>query len=87
MAIKSISVISVKQTKNQTLKDSLTPTEKKVLILMLNSGLVSGKVRNKIFEINKTGNNTADVNVKTIVKSIVLGRSEIVSHRVKIKYS
>ena len=54
---------------------------------MLNAGLNEGQVRKKVFHISKTGNNTAEVVVGTITKSILLGRNEIVKQRVKIKYS
>ena len=88
--IATISRISVTSEKNiglQIIKDRITPTEKKILINMLNSGLNEGQVRNKIFHISKTGNNTAEVVIGTIAKSIILGRNEIVKQRVKIKYS
>ena len=88
--ISTISRISVTSEKNiglQIIKDRITPTEKKILINMLNSGLNEGQVRNKIFHISKTGNNTAEVVIGTIAKSIILGRNEIVKQRVKIKYS
>ena len=87
--IATISRISVTSEKNiglQIIKDRITPTEKKILIHMLNSGLKEGQVRNKVFHISKTGNNTAEVVVGTITKSIILGRNEIVKQRVKIKY-
>ena len=88
--IATISRISVTSEKNiglQIIKDRLTPTEKKILIHMLNSGLKEGQVRNKVFHISKTGNNTAEVVIRTLTKSIILGRNEIVKQRVKIKYS
>ena len=87
MAISKISVTSKKDIGLQILKDSLTATEKKILIHMLNAGLNQGQVRNKVFYISKTGNNTADIVIGTITKSIVLGRNEIVKRKVKIKYS
>jgi hypothetical protein len=85
--ISKITVTSEKNTKLQVLKDTLTATEKKILIHMLNSGLNEGQVRNKVFHISKSGNNSAEVVIGTITKSIILGRNEIVKHRVKIKYS
>jgi hypothetical protein len=85
--ITKIIVTSEKNTGTQILKDSLTATEKKILIHMLNAGLNQGQVRNKIFHINKTGNNTAEIVIGTITKSILLGKNEIVKQRVKIKYS
>lgn len=85
--ISRITVTSKKNTGLQVLKDSLTPTDKKILIHMLNAGLNEGQVRNKVFHISKTGNNTAEVVLGTITKSIILGRNEIVKQRVKIKYS
>lgn len=85
--ISKITVTNVINTGTQVLKDNLTTTEKKILIFMLNAGLNEGQVRNKVFNILKTGNNTADVVVGTITKSIILGRNEIVMHRVKIRYS
>ena len=87
MAISKISVTSKKDIGLQILKDSLTATEKKILIHMLNAGLNQGQVRNKVFYISKTGNNTADIVIGTITKSILLGRNEIVKRKVKIKYS
>lgn len=71
----------------QVLKDYLTPTEKRILIHMLNTGLNEGQVRNKVFQISKTGNNTAEIVIGTITKSIFSGIKEITKHRVKIKYS
>lgn len=71
----------------QVLKDYLTPTEKRILIHMLNTELNEGQVRNKIFNISKTGNNTAEIVIGTITKSIFSGIKEITKHRVKIKYS
>lgn len=85
--IRRITVTSEKNIGLQILKDYLTPTEKKILIHMLNVGLNEGQVRNKIFHISKTGNNTAEVVIGTITKSIILGRNEIVKQRAKIKYS
>ena len=71
----------------QLLKDYLTSTEKKILIHMINAELNEGQVRNKIFNISKTGNNTAEVVIGTITKSVFSGRNEITKHRVKIEYS
>ena len=85
--ISRIAVTSEINTGLQILKAYLTQTEKKILIHMLNAGLNEGQVRNKIFHISKTGNNTAEVVIGTIIKSIILGRNEIVKQRVKIKYS
>lgn len=85
--ISKISVISSTDLGFQVLKDTLTTVEKKVLIAMLNSELKEGQVRNKVFYINKTGSNTADVMIGTITKSIILGKNEIVKQKVKIKYS
>lgn len=85
--ISKITVTSETKIGFQVLKDFLTTAEKKVLIHMLNAGLNEGQVRNKVFYISKTGNNTAEVVVGTITKSILLGRKEIVKQRVKIKYS
>lgn len=85
--ISRITVTSEKNTRSQILKDNLTPTEKKILIHMLNAGLNEGQVRNKVFHISKTASNTAEVVIGTITKSIVLGKNEIVKQRVKIKYS
>jgi hypothetical protein len=86
-AISRITITSEKNTGLQVLKDSLTPTEKKILLHMLNAGLNEGKVKNKVFNILKTSNNTAEIIIGTIAKSVILGRNEIVKHRVKIKYS
>lgn len=86
-AISRITITSEKNIGLQVLKDRLTPTEKKILLSMLNSGLNEGQVRNKVFHILKTGNNTANIVVGTITKSVILGRNEIVKQRVKIKYS
>lgn len=86
-AISRIIVTSKKNTGLQVLKDRLTITEKKILIHMLNTGLNKGQVRNKVFYISKTGNNTAEVIIGTITKSIILGKKETVKQRVKIKYS
>lgn len=86
-AISKITITSERNTGIQVLKDTLTSTEKKVLVHMLNAGLNEGQVKNKVFHISKTGNNTAEIVVGTIVKSVILGRNEIVKHRVKIKYS
>lgn len=85
--IKQIAVISKKDIGLQILKDSLTPTEKKILIHMLNANLNEGQVKNKIFIILKTGNNIADIKIKTITKSILLGGNEITTQKVKIKYN
>jgi hypothetical protein len=85
--IKQIAVISKKDIGLQVLKDSLTPTEKKILIHMLNANLNEGQVKNKVFHILKTGNSTADIKIGTITKSILLGRNEITTQKVKIKYN
>lgn len=71
----------------QVLKDSLTPTEKKIIIQMINGGLNEGRVRNKIFQISKTGINTAEIVIGTITKSSISGKNETVRYRVKIKYA
>jgi hypothetical protein len=85
--ISKISVVSKKDIGLQVLTDSLTTTEKKILIVMLNSNMNQGKVRNKTFFINKTGENTADIKIGTTAKSITLGRNETTYQKVKIKYS
>lgn len=85
--ISKISVVSSKDLGFQVLKDTLTTVEKKVLIAMLNAGLKEGQVRNKVFYINKTSSNTADVMIGTITKSIILGKNEVVKQKVKIKFS
>lgn len=85
--ISKIAVTSEKNLGIQVLKDTLTPTEKKIIIHMINAGLTEGQVRNKVFHISKTGNCTAEVVIGTITKSIILGKTEIVKQRVKIKYS
>ncbi len=55
---------------------------------MLNSGLNDGQVRNKLFFISKTDNNTAEVVIGTITKSIFLNdKTELVKQRLTIKYS
>ena len=85
--ISKIAITSEKNTGLQVLKHTLTATEKKILVHMLNAQLNEGQVRNKIFHISKTGNNTAEIVVSTITKSSILGKNEILKHRVKIKYS
>jgi len=85
--ITKISVTSSKNLGYQILKDALTPTEKKILIAMLNGGLKEGQVRNKVFYIDKTSTNNADVVIGTITKSILLGRNELIKQKVKIKFS
>jgi hypothetical protein len=85
--ISKISVVSKINTGLQVLTHHLTPTEKKILIIMLNSNMNQGKVRNKTFFIDKTGENTADIKIGTTAKSITLGRNETTYHKVKIKYS
>jgi|GWRWMinimDraft_9_1066018.scaffolds.fasta_scaffold00058_21 hypothetical protein len=85
--ITKISVISTKNIGYQILKDTLTTVEKKILIAMLNAQLKEGQVRNKVFYINKTSNNNADVMVGTITKSIILGKNELIKQKVKIKFS
>ena len=85
--ITKISVISTKNIGFQILKDTLTTVEKKILIAMLNAQLKEGQVRNKVFYINKTSSNNADVMVGTITKSIILGRNELIKQKVKIKFS
>ena len=85
--IKSISIVSKKNIgSGQIIADRYTPTEKKILIKMLNLGLEYGQVRNKIFTILKTGENTAKVNIITITNSIITGKKEIVNHKAEIKY-
>ena len=85
--ISKITVTSKKESGGQILNDRLTPTEKKILIYMLNADMKEGSVRNKVFKITKTGKNTATVIVGTITKSIVLGRKELTKFKVQIKYS
>lgn len=70
----------------QILIDSYTSTEKKILIKMLNSGLDKGQVRNKIFTILKTDKNIANVNIITITKCIITGKTELINHKAQIKY-
>lgn len=90
--IKTISVTSLRDLGNgQIIKDSLTPTEKKILIHMLNAGMDEGQVKKKLFYIEKTGKDTANVKIGTITHSFLLGRDEIINHeiinqRVKIKF-
>ena len=84
--ITKISIISSKDIGLQVLKDTLTTSEKKILIAMLNAGLKEGQVRNKVFYINKTSTNTADVIIGTITKSIILGKNELIKQRVRIKF-
>jgi len=85
--ITKISVISTKNIGYQILKDTLTTVEKKILIAMLNAQLKEGQVRNKVFYINKTSSNNADVMVGTITKCIIFGRNELIKQKVKIKFS
>ncbi len=89
--VSKISVISKRdigsKKKPQIIKDSLTATEKKILIQMLNSNMKQGQVRNKVFHISNKKGDTADVIVGTITKSVILGRKEIVKQKVKIKFS
>jgi hypothetical protein len=87
LQISKITVTSSKNTGLQVLKDNLTATEKRILIYMLNNDILEGQVKNKVFNIKITGNNTANVVIGTITKSIILGRDEIVKNRVSIKFS
>lgn len=85
--ISRITVISESNLGKQVLKDHLTPTEKKILVYMLNAGMDEGVVKNKAFKIVKTEKDIADVTIKTTVMSEVLRRKETTAQRVKIKYS
>ena len=77
-----------KETKTgQVLKHTLTATEKRILVHMLNAGLTEGQVRNKIFSIEKKINNTAKILIETITKSIYTGKKEVTKNRLEIKYS
>jgi len=86
MNITQISVTSKKDTGKQILKGALTPAEKKIIIQMLNVNLIEGQVRNKVFYIEKTGNNTANIKIATITKSELTGKKEAVWHKETIKY-
>ena len=81
-----ITVTSQTNLGHQIVKDSLTPTEKKVIIYMINNQMQQGQVRNKVFTINNTSENTANVIIGTTTKSIILGRNETVNQRVSIKF-
>ena len=85
--ISKIQVTSKSDLHGQIVNDALTPGEKKILIHMLNAGINNGQVRNKVFGITKTGNNTADIVVVTIGKSEITGAKQTRKNRVKIKYS
>jgi hypothetical protein len=87
MAVKSISITSEKNTGRQILKDYATPTEKKIIVQMLNAGMTQGKVRNKVFKIEKIGNQKAKVTIYTTTKSVLLGRDETIKNSFEIKYS
>lgn len=86
-SIKNIQVTSTRDLGGQVIKDSLTATEKKILIHMLNAGLNEGQVRNKVFHISNKMNNTAVITLGTITKSIILGKNEVTRRSMKIKYT
>lgn len=82
-----IQVTSSRTDRLQTLKDSLTATEKKIILQMINSGMTSGQVRNKIFNIVESEQQKAIVKITTIVFSELLNKKEFISHSVNIIYS
>lgn len=85
---KRISITSESTSKVlQTLKDYATPTEKKVLLKMLNQGLDDGTVRNKTFHIRKTPENTANIIIRTTTYSEILRKDETIATKFTIKYS
>lgn len=85
---KRISIISEKSLgRKQTLKDYLTTREKQIILHLLNSGLTSGKVRNKIYQIEKTGNNMANVKVFSEETNWPFPKKVIRTNSVRIKYS
>lgn len=82
-----ISVTSTTNDRVQILKHHLTATEKKILIHMINSGLNEGQVRNKSFHIQRTENCNADITIVTREYSEMLRKDELISRKLKIKYS
>lgn len=82
-----ISVTSEHSDKLQTLKDSLTATEKKIILEMLNNEMTSGQVRNKIFNIKQTEQQKAVVKITKIVFCELLQKKEFINQTVQIFYS
>lgn len=85
--VSRITVISESDLGGQVLKDHLTPTEKKILVYMLNAGMDEGVVKKKAFKITKSGKDIADVVIKTTEMSEVLRKKQTTTQRLKIKYS
>ena len=81
--MKTISRISVQN----KIENHLTPTEKKVIIYMLNENMNNGKSRNKFFSINKLENNFAEITISQNVQSIMLNKIETISSKTLIQYN
>ncbi len=85
--IKTISILSTKRIgPNQVLKDSLTPTEKKIIIQMLNAGMTEGKVKNKTFVLFNKTSKESDLKIYTLEKSEILKKYETTTRNLKISF-
>jgi hypothetical protein len=85
--IKQILVLSTKRIgPNQVLKDSLTPTEKKIIIQMINTGISEGKVKNKTFVLFNKTSKESDLKIYTLEKSEILKRYETTTRNLKIGF-
>jgi|LakMenE01Jun11ns_1017448.scaffolds.fasta_scaffold9856970_5 hypothetical protein len=84
---KRISIISKQNLGKQIIKHSLTSTEKKILLFMLNGGMNAGTVKNKHFSIDKLNKDTANIVIRTTTKSIILGKNETTRYSLQIKFN
>jgi hypothetical protein len=82
-----ISVTSERSNGQQVLKDHLTAGDKKILLLMLNQGMDSGRVRKKNYFIKKTTDSAAEITIIEMSYSIVLSKNEAVKSTCTIKYA
>jgi hypothetical protein len=78
--IKTINVI------NKSKENYLYDNETKILLKMLNNGIEKLIIKDKCFNIKKTGNNTAIVNI-TKIKTIIFFKTYNVLTTLKIKYN
>lgn len=86
-----VSVISErnigKKDSPQIVKDSITTTEKKILLQMLSRGMKAGTVKKKTFVIEKQEGDVIDLNIRTKTRSELLNQDEVINYRVKVKVS
>jgi hypothetical protein len=80
-----MTITSYQNTGHQTLKDYLTPTEKKVIKHMIETNAKGWRARNKTFKIEDQSEGQKLVTIYTETYSVILGRPETTKHSVTIR--